>query len=66
METITKKELEDAIFQMLRKNETNFDVDGPDRLDVNPYSCGVHDGLLDVATHFGIDIEEAFNEDYYN
>ena len=57
MKTCTQEEILKITNKLFADNREN---EGADDVDKNPYAAGVHDGILDVFTEFGIDSEEEF------
>lgn len=57
MKTYTQEEILKITNKLFTDNREN---EGADDIDKNPYAAGVHDGILDVLTSFGIDCEEEF------
>ena len=52
--------------ELLASNEENFSVDGDnEKIDDNPYAAGVHDGIIDMLSNLGVNLEE-INEEWYN
>ena len=54
MKTCTQEEILKITNKLFADNREN---EGADDVDKNPYAAGVHDGILDVLTEFGIDSE---------
>lgn len=53
--------------QLLASNEENFNTDDDnEKINDNPYAAGVHDGIIDMLQHLGIDTEEAMDDGWYN
>lgn len=53
--------------QLLASNEENFNTDDDnEKINDNPYATGVHDGIIDMLEHLGIDTEEAMDDGWYN
>lgn len=52
--------------KLINDNSDNEGMSSDDPMSANPYSCGVHDGILDVMSALGVDVQETFDTDYYN
>ena len=52
--------------KLINDNSDNEGMSSDDPMSANPYACGVHDGILDVMSALGVDVQETFDTDYYN
>ena len=53
--------------KLLASNEENFETDDDnEKINENPYATGVHDGIIDMLQHLGINVEEDMDEGWYN
>lgn len=52
--------------KLIKDNADNEGMKSEDPMNENPYACGVHDGILDMVSALGIDIQTSLKTDYYN